>query len=291
MQKPKFVETPLGLGNKVIRRQSSFSRRSLLLAAGSLATRFPLKAETRQEKATRLVRESLEALGGEAFLQIRNTVQTGRAYSFYREQLRGLAVMTIYERFEPMREDAGPDWLPVSRREVYSEKGDYYVLFVNGKGWEITFRGARPHDPERMVRYRESTRRNFFYFLRYRLNEPGLYFYHKGVEILNNVPTDAIDISDQQGETITVYLAQSDRLPVEQVYTRRDPKTRIPYEEKSVFSKYRPVGSVKLPWNIRHERDGEKIFELFGATLLVNETLEESLFSLSKDLPVLPEAP
>ena len=251
---------------------------------------FKLAAQTRQQRAKHLLAQCLEAMGGDAFLNVRNMVQKGRAYSFQRQNLRGLAVMSIYTRFEPMRESDDPDWLPVSRREVYTEKGDYYVLFQNGKGWEVTFRGARPLPEDSLHRYRESTRRDIFYILRYRFNEPGMYFYYAGTEIIDNVPTHAIEIVDGRGEAVTVYLRMSDNLPVQQVYIRRDPKTRIPYEEKSVFSKYRKVGQVTLPWNVQRRRDDSKIFELFGQTVEIDRAPAE-MFALKKKLAILPPKP
>lgn len=250
-----------------------------------------LAAQTRQEKARQLLDKALEALGGEAFLNIKTIKQTGRAYSFYRQNLSGLAVITIYNKYEPMRETGDPEWLPVSRREVYTEKGDYYVLFQNGKGWEVTYLGARPLPEDRLQRYRVSARRNIFYILRYRLDEPGMYFYHTGTEIIDNVPTHAVDIIDAEGEAVTVYLRMSDNLPVRQVYIRRDPKTRIPYEEKSIFSKYREVGDVTLPWNVQHQRDGEKIFELFGRTAEVNGKVKPGTFDLQQGIKILPTNP
>ena len=271
---------------------ASFSRRHMLsFAALALAWPAVLAAESRQERARRLLHECLRELGGERFLQVRNVVQTGRAYAFYRENIRGLSVITIYENYLPMKAAPEPDWLPVSRREVYTEKGDYYSLFENGQGWEVTFRGARPLPRERMERYRDSTRRNIFYFLRYRLSEPDMYFYHRGMEIIDNIPTDAIDVTDGHGVGVTYFLRQSDRLPVQQIYERRDPKTRIPSEEKTVYSKYRQVEGVRLPWNVRREVDGEKAFELFGRAIEINPTVDPSLYSLDKRLNVLPEAP
>lgn len=264
---------------------------ALLGVVVCLSLSLSLPAQTRQEQGKLLVEKALAALGGEAFLQIRDLVKTGRAYSFYQENLRGHAVITVYERFDAMKPDAGEEWLPVSRREVYTPKGDYYSLFQNGQGWEVTYRGARPLPQERLRRYREATRRDFFYFLRYRFGEPGLYFYHRGVEIIDNVPTDAVDITDSESDTVTVYFRRSDGLPVQQVYNRLDPKTRVPYEEKTVFSKYRQVGAVTLPWNIRQERDGEKIFELFGASIQVNQSLGDDLFRLRQDIDLLPENP
>lgn len=259
----------------------------ILLAAAHPA----VPADSRQEQGKQLVLESIKALGGDAFLKMRNLTQSGRAYAFYRQDLSGLAVFTRYENYEPMRADAPRDWLPVSRRDVYTEKGDYYALYKNGQGWEITFRGARPLPKDRVEQYRDSMRRNYFYFLRYRLDEPDLYFYYKGTEIINNVPTDAVEIADAAGESVTVYLRMSDHLPVQQVYLRRDPKTRIPYEEKSIYSKYRETDGVTLPWNIRQERDSEKIFEFFGNAAQINQPLNAGLFDLGKDVPVLDPLP
>ena len=266
-------------------------RRVIALAPAAFALCQVLKAESRQERGRRLLEECIEALGGERFLQIRDVVRSGRAYAFYRANVRGLARITIYENFGPLKDDPEPDWLPVSRREVYTEKGDYYNLFEHGQGWEVTFRGARPLPKERMIRYRESTLRDIFYFLRYRFDEPDMYYYLRGTEIIDNVPTDAIDVTDSLGEGVTYFLRQSDRLPVQQVYQRRDPKTRIPSEEKSAFSKYREVSGVILPWNVRREVDGEKAFELFGRTAEVNPRLDPSTCSLDKRLTLLPESP
>ncbi len=248
---------------------------------------FTLTAQTRQERAKQLLDQCLEALGGDAFLNVKNMVQKGRAYSFRRQKLRGLAVMSIFTRFEPMRESDDPNWLPVSRREVYTEKGDYYVLFQNGQGWEVTYQGARPLPEDSLHRYRESTRRDIFYILRYRFDEPDMYFYYAGTEIIDNVPTHAIEIVDGRGEAVTVYLRMSDNLPVQQVYLRRDPKTRIPYEEKSLFSKYRKVGQLTLPWNVQRRRDDYKIFELFGRTVEIDRAPAE-MFALKKRLAILP---
>lgn len=292
MTKTATATDGLKPGSRAQRAVWLTSRRKVLsLAPAAFAFGKVLKAESRQERGRRLLGECIEALGGERFLQIRDVVRSGRAYSFYRANVRGLARITIYENFGPLEEDPEPDWLPVSRREVYTEKGDYYNLFENGQGWEVTFRGARPLPEERMNRYRESTRRDILYFLRYRFDEPDMYYYHRGTEIIDNVPTDAIDVTDSLGEGVTYFLRQSDRLPVQQVYQRRDPKTRIPSEEKSAFSKYREVSGVILPWNIRREVDGEKAFELFGRTAEVNPRLDASTYSLDKRLTLLPESP
>ena len=245
-------------------------------------------AQSSQDRAKQLLEDALVKLGGQSFLKIQSIKRTGRAYSFYRYNLRGLAVMTLFDGFEELQENRDSDWLPVSRREVYTSKGDYYTLFKNGQGWEVPYLGARPLPEDTLHKYRVAARRDIFFILRYRLTDPDMYYYYAGTEIINNTPTYAVEITDGNSEKVTVYLRMSDNLPVQQLYIRRDPKTRIPYEEKSIYSKYRKVASVTLPWNIQTQRDSEKIFEFFGRKIEVNSRVGPNIFSLERDAKILP---
>ena len=265
-----------------------YSRRRFLALPAAAALAPALRAESSQEKGKRLVLEALEAMGGDRFLEVHNQVTTGRAYSFYNARVRGLARITIYERFEPMQPNQDADWLPLQRKEIYTEKGDYYSLFLNGKAWEVTFQGARPFPLDMIDRYRIGARRDFLYFLRYRLQEEGLYYYHTGMEIVDNLPTEAVEITDSEGETITVYLRQSDGLPHMAHYLRRDPKTRIPFEEKTIWSKYREASNgAILPWNVRRERDGDQVYEQFASDVQINQDIPQKVFELPSGITML----
>jgi hypothetical protein len=237
-------------------------------------------AQTKQETGKQLLEQALEALGGDAFLRARTLHQVGRAYAFYHENLRGLAVMNLYQQFEPMPESHEAGWLPISRREVYTEEGDYYSLYQNGKGWEVTYQGARPLPEDRQARYRDSARRDIFFMLRYRLNEEGMYFYHKGLEIVDNTPTDAVEVFDAEGLGVTFNFRRSDHFPVRQSYQQRDAQSGIPEEVREIFSRYKTTDGVTLPWNLRVERDGEKVFEFFGRSAVINGKLPPNTFGL-----------
>src|SRR5581483_1352080 len=55
-------------------------------------------AETNEQRGKRVVNEALAALGGEHYLAMRDRLEAGRAYSFYNENLTGLALAKIYTR-------------------------------------------------------------------------------------------------------------------------------------------------------------------------------------------------
>jgi hypothetical protein len=247
-----------------------------------------LAAETSQEAGKRLIQQCLKAVGGQAFLQMQNKVQHGRAYQFYEGQLSGLTVMTMYTEYEPKPGSPPPGWLGVRDRRDIGKKKGYFVLFAGGRGFEVTYRGARPFPEDYMRQYRDRLRRDIFYILRYRLDEPGMIFESLGVDIVANQPAGMVRITDDDNRTVTVYLDQLTHLPVREKYQRRDPTTREVTEEVTNWGKYRTVSGVQLPCYIQLVRNGEKIFEMFGDDLEINKKLPESLFELQKGVTVLP---
>ena len=256
----------------------------------ALAALFALTApaETIQERGKRIVNEALEALGGERFLSMRDRVETGRAYSFYRDELRGLSVATIYTRYL----DKAPEGALAQRERQAFGKDEYSsVLFTDGKGYEVTFRGARPVPDETLARYTETTMRNIFYIFRNRLTEPGMVFESRGTEIQNNQPVEIVDITGSDNDTVTVYFHRSTKLPVRQAFYRRNPVTRERMEEVTIFSKYRDVGGgVMWPFAIERLRNGDKVFEMYSESVAINQNLTDEKFTLSAQMKILPKA-
>jgi hypothetical protein len=243
-------------------------------------------AETAQERGRRVVNEGLQALGGNAFLHMEDRVEMGRAYSFFNEQLSGLSVAHIYTRY------LTPEPGKLSQRERQAFGKDEYsaVLLTENGGWEITYRGARLLEDQRYENYIDSTLRNIFYIMRQRLNEPGMIFYSRGSELYENLPVEVVDITDADNRTVTIYFSQSTKLPLRQTFRRRNPQYKDFDTEVSVFAKFRDVGGgAKWPFDIRRERNGEKIFEMYADSVTINKNLKDNLFTLPGNLKILPK--
>lgn len=262
-----------------------------ILLLFSLAPLLPLASETNQQRGKSVIDESLAALGGEKFLAMRDRVESGRAYSFYRERLTGLSRATIYTRYLIRPEPPVPEFLEIRERQAFGKDENSAVLFADGKGYEITFRGARPLDEALVERFKESTLQNIFYIFRQRLGEPGLIFESRGTDVYANQPVEIVDITDSNNRVITVFFNRTSKLPVRQVFYRRDPKTKERIEEVSYFSKYRDVGDgVMWPFDIQRERNGEKIYQIYSETVTINQDLKDNIFTLPADMKILKKA-
>jgi hypothetical protein len=258
-----------------------------LLAACCALAGVAQAAETAAERGKRVVHEALQALGGDAFLHMNDRVETGRAYSFYRQQISGLATAKIYTRYlAPL-----PGQVEERERENFGVKEDSGILLTESGGWEITFRGARPLDDERYANFQISTLRDILYILRQRLNEPGLSFYSQGADMFENRPVEIVDITDAAIDTATVYFDQRSKLPVRQTFRRRNEQFHDFDTEVTLYGLWRNVGGgVMWPCNVRRERNGEKIYEMFADQVEINHDLKDNLFTLPGDIKVLPKA-
>ena len=270
------------------------TRRELLAGATLAAARVGQgqTVASKVERGKQVLEDVVAALGGARFLAMRDRMEKGRAYSFYRDRLTGLSRATIYTRYV-MRPDplpAEPGLYVRERQSFGKDKEEYAILFDEKNGWQVSERGARPLPKATLDRYQDSTRRNIVYTLRQRMSEPGLLIESKGTEVFENQPVELVEIADSSNAAVTVYVHRSTKLPVRQLFYRRDPLTRERREEVTLFSKWRQTDGVMWPWTITRTRDGEKVFEIFSDAVSINKGLDDTLFTLPTNLQILPEA-
>jgi hypothetical protein len=230
-------------------------------------------------RAKKVIDDAVQALGGEKFLTMEDRIESGRAYSFYREQLSGLSIARIYTRYMTVAEGKTGQDLGVREKQTFGKAEDSSVLFREDGAWDITFRGARILEADRIARYKDTTLRNIFYIFRQRLHEPGMIFESRGADVIQNVPVEIVDITDSENRLVTVYFHQSTKLPVRQTWNWRDPQTRERNDEVTTFNRYRDTGSgIQWPYQIERQRNGEKVYEIFSDSVVVNQNLSDSAF-------------
>jgi hypothetical protein len=248
----------------------------------------PLAAQTAQDRGKRVIDEAVQALGGQAFRNMKDRVEMGRAYSFYREELSGLAKAKLYTRYLTPPDPPSSSFIGVRERQAFGSEETAYVLLGEDYGYDVTYRGARPLPAPAQERFRESTLRNIFYILRQRLNEPGMSFESKGTDVVDNSSVETVEIIDPDNRQITVYFHRITKLPIKQITLRREPNRDRPVEEVTLFSKYRDVGGgVMWPFVIQRERDGEKVFSLYSEIVQINQNLTDNMFTLPSETKVI----
>ena len=232
----------------------------------------PAPAQTRDpERGGKVLEQAIQALGGKAYLNVRDRRAEGHAFQFSsREELSGMARIVSYEKY--------PDKF---RQEVGKNKEVVYVL--NGEhGWEGTFRGVQELPPEEVERIRLGRELSVDHLLRFRFKkEEGLEIAHIGTDLVDGRTVDLVEVVDAQNRVVTIAFDQSSHLPLRREWERRNPKTNEREQNVEILSKYlraKGQGAVLEPHYINRERNGIKVFESFLTEITVNPRLSDSLF-------------
>lgn len=260
------------------------NRRTFLgLAAASTAI---LRAQTptaAQTKGRELADKTIHALGGDGFRFMKTRTEVGKAYTFYREQITGLAPAHIYTRYldsgTPVREE---------QRQVFGKKQDDAVILANSGAWEVTYRGAKKLTAERVKQFQDTVLHDVLYILRARMDEPGLVFEFKEKDVVENAPVEVVEIYDADNRNTTAWIHSDTFLPVRQSFRYWDPVISDRREEVTHFTKYRDAGNgVTWPHDVQRERDGMKILELYSDKVTVGDDFKPGMFELPPGVKML----
>lgn len=249
-------------------------RRTMLTLAAVAALALPAAAQEvllpdqSSAKARELIQAAIEAMGGRAYLDVREIYRTGRLAQFGTQgDLTGFAEFFDYVK------------LPDKNRTEYFKKRNIMTLYTAEGGWEMDRGGVTPASAESLERYRESLKKDLDNLFRFRLNEPGMIFRYQGVDILDLKQVEWVEVVDRERYTVRIAFDQRTRLPMRVVYLTRDPATRQRVEEVEFLSNWHRKGGVMTAMQIARERNGRKVYQAFFKDYEYNSGIPDSLFT------------
>jgi len=202
-------------------------------------------------KAQLVLDRVIQALGGPAFLKVKRLTTKGRIYSITNEATSAFAPFESYFEY------------PDKRRFSYG-KNPPVILINNGdQAWELDRMGQTTQLPEQIRRWKISTTYSLENLLRLRIREPGVLIQPGGVDFVDNVATQSLDMVDAQGTELKLDLNRQTFLPVSVTYRVRDPKTGDWNDFADVYSDYKNVDGVMTPMHIARFLDGDRVSEVF----------------------------
>ncbi len=222
-----------------------------------------------EAKARELINSAIQALGGDAYLRVRDISRTGRLSQFGSNG----ALMGFVQVFDYTK-------LPDKRRREYSKRRNIIDVFNGNEGWSLDKEGIEDTSAETLDAYQENLRRGMDNFLRFRYNkEPGIVLRYGGMDLMDMKQIDWVEVSDREHRVIRIAIYRSTHLPIRAVNFQRDPDTRNPIQEVDYFSNYLPVQGVTTPFRVARDRAGRRISETVYTSIQYNTGLDDSLFS------------
>ena len=250
--------------------QPALLRLVVALLAAPLFAQSPetMTPEASEARGRELIQKAIAALGGQAYLQVRDMTRTGRRAQFSSQG--DLGGFTKFEDFVKL-----PD---KNRTEYYKKKNIIDVVTSEG-GWTLDRGGVSESPADRVEEFRESLKKDVDILFRARLQEKGLRIRYGGSDIMDLKSVEWVEVTDRDRRTIRIALEKPTLLPMRAIYITRHPETRARTEEVDFFSNYHSIGGVETPLQLARERSGRKVYQAFIETCVYNTNLPDSLFT------------
>jgi hypothetical protein len=229
------------------------------------------EAESNQQKARAILDQTIQALGGPAYMNLHDSYTEGRYGRFHNEVMVGGA---LYFRYW--------EWPDKERVEVTKQR-DIVDLYIGDTVTEVTYKGARPLDAKTDDSVRLAIQRRHYALeivLREWLKEPGILLLYEGQTLSgNNRMTDKVTLINSKNESVSLLIAPDTHLPAEKIFVTRDPQTRDRDEEDELFDNWRVVQGINTPYSIVIMRNGQVVRQQYVFNVSYDIHPPESYFT------------
>lgn len=219
-------------------------------------------------KAKKMIQETIAALGGQAYLNVRDQSCQGRVAFFGHH-----GDLDNYEQIWDF------NLYPDKERTEYSKKRNIIDLYNGTQGWTLDRGGVSPMPASAITDFQNGLKKDINILFRFDLKDPNLQFSYGGRDIVDLKEADWIEVTGGERWTTRIAIARLTHLPIEAQYISRDPETRERSTETEIFSNYQPVDGVEMPFQDVRSRNGDKIFQLWLTHCDLNTGLQPDFFT------------
>ena len=241
-------------------------------------------------KARQLLRQIIAALGGQAYLNVRDTQCDGRAAQFGTAE-----TLTGFTYFRD-------SWLlPDKDRTEYFTKGEHTVLgflmgaddllithggamitiFSGEGGWTLDKSGVSDEPEDLVKNFNEQVKSSMNNVLRKRMNEPGVEVQYAGTDLIDMKEAEWVEFTDREHREMRLGVDRFTHLPSRWIVTTHNPDTRERTELVTSYTQYMTLDGVKTPLSIELSRNDRKVSQTFLMVCKYNSDLAPDLFTRS----------
>ena len=223
--------------------------------------------EENARQARALLEQAIQALGGDAYLNIHDIEQEGRTYTFYhgRPTSNGILFWRYVE-------------FPDRERIDLTKEKDISALYTADKGYEITYKGAKEIEKKDLDDYLRRRRFSLENILRVWINDPNVALFFEGTALAGNLAAQQITLINVKDEAVHIFLDVDTHLPLKKSYSWRDPVDKERNIEEEIYDNYRAVQGVMTPYGFTRYFNGDMQTQRFVNGAHYNQDLNPAMF-------------
>ena len=240
---------------------------SALYAQGS--TRLDDEAAKNAKQARAVLDAMVQALGGDAWLNLKNREQHGHVAAFF----RGTPDPGTTEIFD------FHSWPDHDRVDVTKHR-DYVQFWVGREGWEVTYRGKKAIPQEQVDDYMRRRDHSIEMAVKVWLKDPKTILVYEGQHLAERHLAEQVTLISASNEAITILTDVQTHLPLKRSFQWRDPVYKDKNTDTEEYDDYHPVQGLPTPYTITRWKNDEMVRQFFIDRVTYNEDLPTDFWSV-----------
>ncbi len=211
----------------------------------------------------------VQALGGQAWLDMKNQEREGFIAAFFHGNPD--AGTTLYYEFH--------QWPDHDRVDVTKHR-DVVEFYVGNEGWEVTYRGKKPMDKELLDDFIRRRDHSIETAIKVWLKDPNTILVYEGQHLVERKLGEQVTLISADNESITILMDTQTHLPLERIFQWRDPLYKDKNTDAEEYDDYHTMDGFPTPFSITRYKNGEMWRQYYIKKVTFNQTLPGDFWSV-----------
>ena len=239
------------------------------LAALALMAPHPTRTQTGGDEASKNAAQAraalnamVQALGGQAWLNIQNVERQGDIGAFF----QGNPDPGTEEFFEFHQ------W-PDHDRIEYTKHRDVVQFYVGRQAWEVTYRGKNPLEKDMVDDYLRRRDHSIETAVKVWMKDPNTILIYEGQHLAERHLAEQVTLISPQNEAITILMDEQTHLPLQRTFQWRDPLYHDKNTDTEEYDDYHTIDGFPTPFTVTRLKNDEPFRQYFVTHVSYNQNL------------------
>jgi hypothetical protein len=243
---------------------------TLLLVALPLSTQTSDDIGAKNAKQARAVLDAMvQALGGDAWLNMKNQERQGQVAAFFHGKPSGGT--TEYFEFH--------QW-PDHDRIEYTKHRDVVQFYQGRTGEEVTFKGKAPLPQEQVDDWVRRRDHSIETAIKVWLKDPQTILLYEGQKMAERHLADQVTLISSSNEAVTIQTDTQTHLPLRRTFEWRDPLYKDKNLDAEEYDDYHVMEGFPTPFTITRFKNDDQIRQYFIVHVKYNQDLPPDLWDV-----------
>ncbi|MGA2888916.1 MAG: hypothetical protein ABSE51_12765 [Terracidiphilus sp.] len=245
---------------------------AMLLLAVPLTTRTQTTedAGAKNAKQARAALDAMvQALGGQAWLNMKNQVREGRVAAFFHGKPSGIT--TEYWEYHT--------W-PDHDRIEFTKHRDVVQFYIGRTGTEVTYKGKAPLPQEQVDDFLRRRDHSIETVIKLWLNDPKTILIYEGQRLAERHLADQVTLISAENEAVTILMDVQTHLPLRRTFEWRDPVYKDKNLDAEEYDDYHTMNSFPTPFTITRFKNDDMIHQYFVVHVTFNQQLPSNFWDV-----------